>query len=109
MKTVLHLVVILLVAIIVAGGVYALVENTTLVSSTESEHGGPPAMTNADGSNTQMMERHEGGGEHGASLTRGLSEVFVTLAKLTGITVIILLLQKGIEQVQNMKLKAIQS
>ena len=66
-------------------------------------------MTNADGSTAQMMERREGGGEHGASLTRGLSEVFVTLAKLTGITVIILLMQKGIEQVQNMKLKAIQS
>jgi hypothetical protein len=40
MKTILHLVVILLVAVIVAGGVYALVENTTLVSSAESEHGG---------------------------------------------------------------------
>ncbi len=100
MKTILHLVVILLVAVIVAGGVYALVENTTLVSNTGSEHGGPPTITNADGSTSQMMERHEGGGEHGASLTRGLSEVFVTLAKLTGITVVVLLIQSLVARVQ---------
>ena len=100
MKTILHLIVILLVAVIVAGSVYALVENTTLVSSTESEHGTPPAMTNADGSTTQMMERHEGGGEHGASFARGLSEVLVTLAKLTGITVVVLLIQSLVARVQ---------
>ncbi len=100
MKTILHLVVILLVAVIVAGGVYAIVENTTLVSSTESEHGTPPTMTNADGSTTQMMEHPEGGGEHEASFTRGLSEVFVTLAKLTGITVVVLLIQFLVARVQ---------
>ena len=93
MKTILHLIVILLVAVIVAGSVYALVENTTLVSSTESEHGALPIMTNADGSTTQMMERPEGGGEHEASFTHGLSEVLVTLAKLTGITIVVLLIQ----------------
>ncbi len=109
MKTLLHLVVILLVAVIVAGGVYTLVENTTLVSSTESEHGMPPTMTNADGTTTQMMERPEGGDHHEASVTRGLSEVLVTLAKLTGITVVILFLQKGIDLARNMKLKTTQS
>jgi len=100
MKTILHLIVILLVAVIVAGSVYALVENTTLVSSTESEHGALPIMTNADGSTTQMMERPEGGGEHEASFTHGLSEVLVTLAKLTGITIVVLLIQSLVARVQ---------
>ena len=109
MKTILHLVVISIVAVIVASGVYALVENTSLISSTEAEHGQPPAMTNADGTSTQMMERPEGGDHHEASFTRGLSEVLVTLAKLTGITVLILSLQKGFELARNMKLKTIQS
>ena len=100
MKTILHLIVILLVAVIVAGGVYAIVENTTLVSSTESEHGALPIMTNADGSTTQMMERPEGGGEHEASFTHGLSEVLVTLAKLTSITIVVLLIQSLVARVQ---------
>ncbi len=105
MKAILHLVVILLVAVIVAGGVYALVENTTLVSSTESEHGMPPAMTNADGSTIQMMERPVvGGGEHGASFTRGLSEVLITLAKLSGITVVVLLIQSLVAKIQKLKI-----
>jgi len=56
-----------------------------------------------------MMERPEGGDHHEASFTRGLSEVLVTLAKLTGITVLILSLQKGFELARNMKLKTIQS
>jgi hypothetical protein len=100
MKTVLQILVILLVAAIVAGGMYALVENTTLVSSSESEHGQPPAMTNADGSSAQMMERSEGGGEHGASFTRGLSEVLVMLGKLSGITVAVLLIQSLIARLR---------
>ena len=104
MKAILHLVVILLVAVIVAGGVYALVENTTLVSSTESEHGMPPTMTNADGTTTQMMERPEGGDHHEASVTRGLSEVLVTLAKLSGITVVVLLIQSLVAKIQKLKI-----
>lgn len=109
MKTILNIVVILLIAVIVASGVYALVEKTSLVSSSEAGMGQPPAMMNADGStSTQPMGHPEGGDEHGASLTRGLSEVLVTLAKLTGITVIILLLQKGFDLVRILKLKTIQ-
>ena len=53
MKTLLHIVVILLVAAIVAGGVYALVENTTLVSSGGAERGQPTVITSADGQPSQ--------------------------------------------------------
>ncbi len=109
MKTILQILVILLVAAIVAGGVYALVENTTLVSSADAGHGQPPAMLNADGTSAQLMERGEGGGEHGASFTRGMSGLLVTLAKSGVITVFIVLLRKGFDLLQSVKPKAIQS
>lgn len=110
MKTILHILVILLVTAIVAGGVFALVENTTLVSSADEGHDQPPAMLNADGTSAQPMERGEGGGgEHGASFTRGMSGLLVTLGKLGAITVFILLLQKGFDLLQSVKPKAVQS
>jgi len=109
MKTILNILVVLLVAAIVAGGVFALVENTTLVSSNESGHGQPPATLNADGTSAQPMRHGEGDGERGASFTRGMSELLVTLGKLGAITVIVLLLQKGFDQIRSMKFKTIQS
>ncbi len=107
MKTILRILVILMIAVAVSGGVYALVENTSLVSGGEAEGGKPPQMTSADGTSSQPMERHEGGDEHGASFTRGLSEVLVTLGKLTAITAVIVLLQKGLGLLRKMKLKTI--
>lgn len=107
MKTILRILVILMIAIAVSGGVYALVENTSLVSSSDAEMGQPPQMTSADGTSFQPTERHEGGGEHGASFTRGLSEVLVTLGELTVITIVIVLLQKGSDLLRKMKLKTI--
>ena len=61
-------------------------------------------MTNADGTTTQMMERSEGGNHHEASFTRGLSEVLVTLAKLSGITVVVLLIQSLVAKIQKLKI-----
>ena len=107
MKTILRILVILMIAVAVSGGVYALVENTSLVSGGEAEGGQPPQMTGTDGTSSQPMERHEGGGEHGASFTRGLSEVLVTLGKLTAITAVIVLLQKGLDLLRKMKFKTI--
>lgn len=107
MKTILRILVILMIAIAVSGGVYALVENTSLVSGSDAEMSQPPQMTSTDGTSIQPMERHEGGGEHSASFTRGLSEVLVTLGKLIVITIVIVLLQKGSDLLRKMKLKTI--
>jgi len=92
MKTILRILVILLVAAAVSGGVYALVENSSLVSSSEAERGAPPQMTGTD--SQSMPTRPEGGDEHSASLTRGFGEMLATLAKVSIIAVIILFIQK---------------
>lgn len=99
MKTILRILVILLVAVAVSGGVYALVENTSLVSSNEAERGAPPQMTGTD--SQSMPARPEGGEDHhAASLSGGLTEVGMALAKLSIITIVILLAQKGIEGIR---------
>lgn len=108
MKTILRILVILLVAVAVSGGVYALVENTSLVSSAEAERGAPSQMTNTD--SQSIPARPEGGEDHhAASLSGGLSEVGMVLAKLSVITILILLIQKAVDLLQKFKLKSIQS
>ena len=105
MKTLLQILVILLVTAIVAGCVFALVENDTLVSSVDAGRGQPPATLNADGTSAQPMGHGEGsGGEHGASFTRGMSGLLVTLGKLGAVTVIVLLFQSLITQLQKRKI-----
>ena len=104
MKTILQILVILLVTAIVAGGVYALVENTTLVSSDGAGHGQQTTTLDADGTFAQAMGHGEGGGEHGASFTRGMSGLLVTLGKLGAVTVIVLLFQSLITQLQKRKI-----
>lgn len=106
MKTILRILVILLIAVAVSGGIYSLVENTSLMSSVDAEHGQPPQMTGTDGQS--MPTRPEGGEDHdAASLSRGFGEVGTLLAKITGITIVILLIQKAIELLQKPKLKPI--
>jgi hypothetical protein len=105
MKTFFRIAVILLVTAIVAGGLYLLVENTAFDIVSEAEGHQRPAIT--DGTANPPMERPEGGEDHhSASLTRGLFEIFVTLGKLTAITIVILLLQKGFSLLRAAKLKA---
>ena len=104
MKTILRILVILLIAGIVSGGVYALVENTSLMSGAEAERGAPPQMTGTDGQTFQPMERPDGGGDRdSASLSRGFGEVGVLLAKITGITVVIVFIQKALGLFQKNK------
>lgn len=93
MKIISRIIVILLVAGIVSSGIYALAGSTSLTSGNEADLGPQPSMTNTGSQPMPPMGGHEGG-EDGASLTRGLSGVLVTLAKLTGITLVVLFAQK---------------
>jgi hypothetical protein len=107
MKTIFQILVILLVSAIAAGGVFSLVENTTLVSSAAAGHSQPSLMLNEDGTSTQPMEHGKGSGggdEHGASFTRGMSELLVTLGKLGAISIIVLLFQSLMVHIQKRKI-----
>jgi hypothetical protein len=104
MKTILRIVIILLVAALVAGG-FSLGVNNTSIASDAGEGRQPPAMTSADGQSVQPMARPEGGDGDSASISRGLSGVLTTLAKLTGVSILVLVLQKAFGQIQRLKLK----
>jgi hypothetical protein len=88
MKNILYILVILLVAAAISAGTYALVKNN---SSSDAAN-----MTNESG---EMPARPEGGqhegGEHGASFGGGMMGVLTILAKVAGITVIVVLLEKA--------------
>ena len=104
MKTILRIIIILLVAAFVAGGCSLVVNNLSIASGPTGESGQPPATLTEDGQSTHPVER-PAGGEGGASITRGLSEVLVTLVKLTVITIVVLLLQKGFSLLRSLKLR----
>ena len=98
MKTILRIIIILLAAVIVSGALYLTIENTSVISDASgfpeggSEFGERPEMPADDVSN--LPERSDGGGDHhAASLSRGLSGVGIALAKITGITLFVLLAQ----------------
>ena len=95
MKNILYILVILLIAAAISAGTYTLVENNSS-SAAMQEGGTPPNMTSADG---QMPARPEGGshggGEHGASFGGGMIGVLSVLAKVAGITAIVILLEKA--------------
>ena len=106
MKTILRILVILMVGTIVSGALYLTFENTSLLLS---DSGGFPERTTELGEGSEMPAsdtgelptRPEGGDDHNAaSLSRGLSEVGIALAKLTGITLLVLLIQKVFEGVK---------
>lgn len=100
MKTILRILTILMIGALVAGGVYLIGQNTVTISDT----GGAPSieqmpdMSTADLS--ELPARPEDGDHDAASLSRSLSEVGTSLAKLTGITLLVLLVQKGLEQLK---------
>jgi hypothetical protein len=87
MKTIFRIILILLVATMVAGAFSLAVNNS---SST--------AATSANGQSIQAVERPEGGDRDGGSITGGLAGVLGTLAKLTGISIFVLLIQKIFSQ-----------
>jgi hypothetical protein len=90
LTTVMNIVIILLVAAIISGG-FSLYVNNTSTSGSGGESG-RPAMTNSDGT---MPARPEGG-DAGSSIGQGLLQVLTALAKLAGITVVVLLIEKGV-------------
>ena len=102
MKTIFRTILILLVAAFVAGALSLAVNNTSIASGF-SEEGERPAMTTADGQTVQPMERPEGGDHDSASLVQGLSGVLGMLIKLSAITILVLALEKGFDQIHRMK------
>lgn len=100
MKTILRILVILLVGALVSGALYLTFENTSLISDTDAfpegatELGERPEMPTSE---MGELPRPEGSDDHhAASLSRGLSEIGVSLAKITGIILLVLLIQKAI-------------
>lgn len=94
MKIILRILTILLIGALVSGGIYLIVQNTT----TSSDMGNAPSMdqlpATATGNLSQPSTRPESDFDHdSASLTRGLSEMGVSLAKLAGIVLTVLLIQ----------------
>jgi len=103
MKTIFRIAIVLLVAGIVAGGFYLLANNTNIASGRDLDDRQPPAMTSTDGQTFQPREFHD------ESLSHGLAGVAGTLVKLTVITFVVLLVQKGFSLLGNRKVKAAQS
>jgi hypothetical protein len=94
MKIILRILTILLIGALVSGGIYFIVQNAT----TGSDMGSAPSFDQLPATATENLPqppaRPDGDLDHNsASLTRGLSEVLISLSKLTGITVIVLLVQ----------------
>jgi hypothetical protein len=111
MKIILRIITILLVAAVVAGTLTLIVNNTASATSGPGGEGGqPPSMNSTNG---QMPARPEGGPngdrEGGASIGQGLLQVLVTLAKVAGITVVVLLIEKGVSLLKKNAPKAAQS
>jgi len=104
MKTILKIILILLVASVVAGAFSLAVNNNS--STVGSNTGGQlPTIT---ASNGQTIARPEGGDHDSGSLTGGLGGVLATILKLTGITILVLVLQKGFSQLSNRNWKLAQ-
>ena len=90
MKTILRIIVILLVAALVAGGFTLAVKHTSLAAGGSGEGG---RSTQANGQTWQPPSRPEGGSRHEGGAF-GLAGILATLGKLTGITAIVLLIEK---------------
>lgn len=88
MKTILRIIIILLVASIVAGG-FSLAVNHG--ATTSNSNGQPFSINNNNGQSFQPMVRPEAGDHDGG----GIAGAFGTLAKITGITILVLAIQKA--------------
>jgi hypothetical protein len=99
MKTILRIILILLVASMAAGAFSLAVNNSNTTSSSNS--GQPPAIA---GSNGQQFIRPEGGDHDGRS-GGGLAGIVGTLVEITGITILVLMLQKAGSQLGSIKWK----
>jgi len=105
MKTILRILTILLIGVFVSGGIYLIVQNTALASDTGSAPSFDQIPDISGGDLSQLPARPDGDSDHdSASLSRGFSEVSVSLAKLTGITLLVLFIQKVFEQLRKRRL-----
>ena len=105
MKTILRIIMILLVAAIVAGA-FSLAVNNNLIASGSNDGGQPPSMTDSSGqTTTQPMTRPEGGDRDSGSIAGGVGGVLTTILKLTGITILVLVMQKIFSQLGSLKWK----
>ena len=96
MNIILRILIILLVGTIVAAALYLTVENTSLFSNVGGFPNGAPEFGERPEMPDDMGERPEGDHDHhAASLSRGLAEIGVSLAKLTGITLVVILIQSA--------------
>src|SRR6266498_2273490 len=100
MKTILRIIVILLVAAVVAG-TFSLAVNNNSTTSGSGDAAQPPAITSNSQSAIQAIGRPEGGNNDNGSFTGGFAGVVGTLAKLTAITILVLVHQKGFSQLGN--------
>ncbi|HMB21622.1 MAG: hypothetical protein ACM33V_06385 [Chloroflexota bacterium] len=105
MKTILRIFDILLVAALIALAFSLSVDNISSASGL-NEGGQPPAMTNTSG---QPVERPDGDNHDSGSVTRGLSELLLTLGKLTGITILVLSIQKAFSMFGNRRFRSSQA
>ncbi len=96
MKIILKIITILIVASLVAGGFWLAFNSNSASLNT----GQPSTLTNFNGqSNFQPTDRRDGG-EGGGSI----AGIFLTLVKITGITAIVLLIEKVYGMVNSRKL-----
>jgi hypothetical protein len=98
MKTILRIMLILLLAALVAGG-YNLAFGNSSGSASNFSGQAPSLGTNS----AQPPARPDGGERDGGASAAGLLGIFVTLAKLAGITGLVLVLQKGLGLLMNRK------
>ena len=97
MPTFLRILAILCVAALVCAGISLVVNHTTLMADAGGYDGAPPSLSSATGHLAgQFPSRAKGGDDHGASLAAGLPGVLTSLAKVSGITLLIVLAQKGL-------------
>ncbi len=104
MKTILRIIIILSIAVLVAGSFFVALKDSSMLSA---ESGEPPLMTTSDGATVQPMQRPEGG-EHEASIAGGISGLLVTIVKLTGIALFVLMLEKAFSLLHIRKLISVQ-
>jgi len=104
MKTIFRILIILMVGALVSGALYLTVENTSVAPSVDSAPSFDQMPAPSTGDLSELPTRPEGDDHDAASLSRGLSKVGVSLAKLTGITLLVLLIQKVFEQVKKRRI-----
>jgi hypothetical protein len=85
---------ILVIGLAVAGA-FSLAVNKTSIAANLGGSGQATAVTSPGSQSTaQVMSRSEGGELESGSLNRGLGGLLGTLTKLTGITILVLLIQR---------------